>query len=72
MTFTMVFNLPDEEAEMNWALTGGKAISVLWDLDQRMRSILKYEEHSEETDKVVQELRDLLNSMCNDMGVRIE
>jgi hypothetical protein len=72
MTFTMVFNLPDEQSELDWALQGGKATSVLWDLDQRMRSILKYEEHSEETDKVVQELRDLLNSMCNDMGVRIE
>ncbi len=72
MTFTMVFNLPEEESEMNDALEGGKAKGILFEFDQRLRQIVKYESHPEDVVKMVEELRTTLREMCEESGVRLE
>jgi len=72
MRFTMVFNLPEEESEMNDALQGGRAKAVLSEFDQRMRQIVKYEEHPDEVAKMAEDLRTTLREMCEEYEVRLE
>ena len=36
------FDMPEEEAEANFALKGGEYFAVLHDLDQKLRDITKY------------------------------
>lgn len=72
MTFTMVFNLPDEQAEMENALQGGRSVAVLFDFDQRLRQIVKYETHPDDIRKMVEDLRTTLREMCEEYEVRLE
>ena len=37
------FKMPEEETEANFALKGGEYFVVLYDLDQKLRDITKYE-----------------------------
>lgn len=59
-TATLTFELPDEQHEFDAAIRGREALVVLWDVDQRCRSLLKYGEPSEETSKLAQEIRDMI------------
>ena len=43
MKAVLEFNLPEEEPEFRTAINGARFMSVLWDLDQEMRSCLKYD-----------------------------
>lgn len=72
MTVELKFNLPEEKSEAEAALGGADALNVLHELDNKMRAMLKYEEHGEEVNKVVQGLRDLLWSECEDRNVKME
>lgn len=59
-TATLTFSLPDEQSDFDAAVRGRDALLVLWDIDQRCRSILKYGEPSEETSRLAQEIRDMI------------
>jgi hypothetical protein len=57
---TLRFRLPDEQAEFDAARTGMAARAVLWDIDQRLRSLLKHGEPSGETGELAQEIRAMI------------
>jgi t-SNARE complex subunit (syntaxin) len=59
---TLRFTLPDEQAEYDAARQGGEARSLLWDIDQRCRAILKYSEPSEETARLAEEIREMIGA----------
>ena len=59
---TLRFRLPDEQAEYDAARQGGEARSLLWDIDQRCRAILKYSEPSEETARLAEEIREMIGA----------
>ena len=54
---TLTFTLPDEEPEFRAALQGQAAKSCLWEIDQRLRSVLKHGNPSEETRRLAEEIR---------------
>jgi len=54
------FSLPEDASEFNAALCGGRALSALWSIAQHLRSTEKYGEPSDETEKLIDELRDLI------------
>lgn len=60
MKATFIFQIPEEQAEYDAARTGGQARSVLWDIDQRCRSLLKHGEPSEETRLLAEEIRAMI------------
>ena len=61
-TAILRFSLPEEESEFNSAQQGREAKSVLWDIDQRCRSLLKHGDPTEEEARLAQEIRDMIPS----------
>lgn len=59
---TLRFTLPDEEVEYRAAVQGSEAKALLWDIDQRCRSILKYGSPSQETAKLAEEIREMIGA----------
>jgi hypothetical protein len=57
---TIRFRLPDEQPELNAAMQGGAAKSVLWQVDQYCRGVLKHGEPSAETRRHLEEIREML------------
>lgn len=61
------FKLPKEEAEANFALKGGDYFAVLYDLDQRLRDVTKYDNNpfnggkaTEEQIQLAEQIREYL------------
>lgn len=57
---TLRYTLPDEQAEFDAARTGAEARLVLWDIDQRCRSLIKHGEPSSDALRLAQEIRRLI------------
>jgi len=62
MIATLQYNLPDEQGEFDAALAGRKALSALWEIDQRLRSLLKHGEPNEAESRLAQQIRDMIPS----------
>ena len=58
MKAKLTFNLPEDQAEFDFAVQGSKMYSALWDISQELRTLWKYEELSEEEWKIVERIRD--------------
>ena len=54
------FTLPEEEAEFRTAQQGRAAKSTLWDIDQRLRSLLKHGDPSEGTASLAEEISGMI------------
>lgn len=59
-TVTIRYTLPDEQAEYDAARQGAEAKSVLWDIDQRLRSLLKHGEPGKEAAALAEEIRRMI------------
>jgi len=71
MKATLTFNLPDDQHEFDLAVHGSDFYSILFDLNNEMRSICKYEEHSDEVYDIVERLRNMLLQGTNRTGIEI-
>lgn len=58
---TFKYYLPMHQTEMLIHVNAGKMYSLLWEIDQRMRSVLKYESGSEDRDKLAEQIRDMIS-----------
>ena len=61
---TIRYTLPDEQADFDAARLGRAMASALWDIDQRCRSVLKHGDPSEETERLAEELRQMIRDEC--------
>jgi len=68
---TLEFNLPEDELDLSNAINGNKFKLILWDMDQHLRSIVKYSENEEEV-RVAEELRDKLQEYFSQYNISIE
>lgn len=59
-TVTLRYTLPDEQGEYDAARLGSEAMQVLWQIDQRLRSLLKHGEPSGETGQLAKEIRAMI------------
>lgn len=57
---TLRFSLPDEEHEFRTAQQGQAAKAALWDIDQRLRSLLKHGEPTDEEARLAEEIRGMI------------
>ena len=63
----------DELEDARTALDGWKWKMAMWDLDQHLRSEIKYNEKlSAETDRAYQAIRDKIREILNDNNLNIE
>lgn len=56
------FTLPEEEGEFRTAQQGREAKIALWDIDQRLRSLLKHGEPTPEQRQLAEEIRAIIPS----------
>ncbi|MFN6189744.1 MAG: hypothetical protein ACK48S_02315 [Planctomycetia bacterium] len=57
---TLRYTLPEEQGEFDAAINGRKAFLALWEIDQRLRSLLKHGEPSSETGQLAEEIRQMI------------
>jgi hypothetical protein len=64
MKLTITYTLPDEQAEYDAARLGRAMAAVLWEIDQRCRSLVKHGEPSSETGQLAEEIRQMIRLGC--------
>lgn len=61
---TIRYSLPDEQHDYDCARVGQAACGTLWDIDQRLRSLLKHGDPSEAEAKLAEEIRQMIRDGC--------
>lgn len=70
MKATLEFNLPDDIDEFNMITKGSKYYSTLWEMDQWLRSQIKYNENlTQEQHDVYEISREKLREFMSDNNV---
>jgi hypothetical protein len=70
MKAILEFNLPDDDSEFNLANKGGKYYCALWEMDQWLRSKIKYDDTlTDEQHSTYQKCRDQLRECMFDNDV---
>jgi len=75
MKATLEFNIPEDQDDFELATKGGKWYSVVWEMDQWLRTQYKYmpdAEYSEDKYNAYYEARLKLNEIINENGVNLE
>lgn len=74
MKAILEFDLPEEQPEFDNAVNGGKWSLVAWELDQWLRSQIKYapDEMSQEAYDAFEECRDKLHEIKDDYGLKFD
>lgn len=57
---TLKFRLPEEEPEFAACQHGQRAKCVLWDIDQRLRGLLKHGEPTDAEARLAEEVRQMI------------
>lgn len=70
MKVTVEFDLPSEWDDLRQHLSGTDAISVIWAIDNHLRSIIKHGPGGHVGD-ALQAVRDLLHQQCSERGVTL-
>ena len=65
-TITIRYSLPDEQHEYDCARLGRAMASTLWDIDQRLRSLIKHGEPSEAEQRLAEEIRQMIRDGCGE------
>lgn len=61
-TAILRFTLPEEEVEFRTATQGRAAKVALWDIDQKLRSLLKHGEPTDDEARLAEEIRGMIPS----------
>lgn len=70
---TLEYDFNEEMEEMESAINGWKWKMVVWDFDQRMRAIYKYEDnHKQEVYDMIEKLREELREMIVEQGLKLD
>jgi hypothetical protein len=72
MKATLEFNLPEDQADFDLAVQGGKLYCALWDISQELRTLYKYEELDEKEWAMVERIRDKFYEILNDHQISLD
>ena len=64
---TIRYTLPDEQGDFDAARQGSEARRVIWEIDQRCRSLLKHGEPSDETARLAEEIRQMIRDSSENL-----
>ncbi len=70
MKAILVFELPEDKEHFDAASKGMDWAIIAWDMDQMMRQKLKYAELTNDSRKVIEDLRSTLNDMLINRGLQ--
>ena len=69
MKAILELDLPEDQEKFDAANRGMDWALIAWETEQLLRKKLKYEEHTRDTRKVLEDLRKILNDMLVDKGL---
>lgn len=71
MKHLIEFNMPDDKEELEIVQQAGSMHSVLWELGEKLRSIVKYnnEGYSEQEMKVIESIREEYHNLLKEYNV---
>jgi hypothetical protein len=74
MKARLEFNLPEERVEFDMCTKSGDMHSVLWDMDQWLRSKTKYapDDTSEDTFNAFELCRETLHELLNENNINLD
>ena len=72
MKATLKFNLPEDQAEFDFAVQGSNMYSALWDISQELRTLWKYEELTDEEFKIVEKIRNKFYEILDENQIKLD
>jgi len=72
MKATITFNLPEDQAEFDFATQGSNMYSALWDISQELRTLWKYEELKQEEWDMVERIRNKFFEILDDNQIKLD
>ena len=63
-TITIRYTLPDEQHDYDAARLGRDACAALWEIDQRLRSLVKHGEPTKAERTLAEEIRGMIPAEC--------
>jgi hypothetical protein len=72
MKAKLTFNLPEDQADFDFAIQGGKMYCALWDISQELRTLYKYEELDEKELAMVERIRNKFYDILNDHQINLD
>jgi hypothetical protein len=72
MKATLEFNLPEDQAEFDFATQGSNMYAALWDISQELRTLWKYEELDEKEWDMVERIRNKFFEILEDHQITLD
>jgi hypothetical protein len=72
MKAKIIFNLPEDQAEFDFATQGSNMYSALWDISQELRTLWKYEELKQEEWDMVERIRNKFFEILEDHQITLD
>jgi len=72
MKATLKFNLPEDQAEFDFAVQGSNMYSALWDISQELRTLWKYEELKQEEWDMVERIRNKFYEILDENQIKLD
>lgn len=72
MKAKLTFNLPEDQAEFDFAVQGSKMYNALWDVKQELRSLLKYAEITSEQYDIVEKISDKFYEILDENQIKLD
>ena len=72
MKARLTFNLPEDQAEFDFATQGSKMYNALWDISQELRTLWKYEELDEKEWDMVERIRNKFFEILEDHQINLD
>lgn len=72
MKAKLTFNLPEDQAEFDFATQGGNMYSALFEISQELRTLWKYEELDEKEWDMVERIRNRFYEILDDHQIKLD
>ena len=72
MKAKIIFNLPEDQAEFDFATQGSTMYSALWDISQELRTLWKYEELKQEEWDMVERIRNKFFEILENHQIKLD
>ena len=71
MKATLEFNLPEDKYEWENAVNADRMMRALWDINDELRKLWKYEELNEDEWNMVDRIREKFNEIINENQIQL-